>query len=191
MITYNKATINWTNSGVAGTIGGTLGTTAVSGSFSLLMRQSEDLVAGTATDQGTIAFANMSPASLDANGKFSGTSFIPNPATRAGAAACALEEQASLILTGTASPCTSDCTPVFALYGLPSIPGTCTSTGYQSIGKFSMSSVSQSHQGGDQSPKDNSQANSNGEGHQGFPINGTFLSSSTAAVAPIHGNSGG
>ena len=99
----------------------------------------------------------------------------------------ALEEQASLILTGTASPCTSDCTPVFALYGLPSIPGTCTSTGYQSIGKFSMSSVSQSHQGGDQSPKDNSQANSNGEGHQGFSINGTYSTTNTTFVASDEG----
>jgi hypothetical protein len=199
--TYDKATITWTDSGVSGTITGTLNTTPVSGSFNLLMRQSENLVTGTAFDQGTIAFTNMSPPNLNADGKFSGTSFIPNPATPEGAAACALEGQVSLILTGTASPCTSDCTPVFALYGLPAIPGTCTSTGYQSDGKFSMTSSTQSHVGDDQSPKGSGQQNSNGEGHRGFSIDGTysttwtspalaFLSSSAAVVKPIHGNSG-
>jgi hypothetical protein len=199
--TYDKATINWTNSGVSGTIAGTLGRTAVSGTFSLLMLQSEDLVSGKAVDVGTITFANMSPASLNANGKFSGTSFIPNPATRAGAAACALEGQTSLILTGTAAPCTSDCTSLFAFFGLPAIPGTCTSTGYQSNGKMSLSSGQQGHKGGDQSPKGNNQQGNNEGGNQGVSITGTysttwtspalaFLASATAVVGSQHGNSG-
>jgi hypothetical protein len=199
--TYDKATIAWTNAGVSGAIAGTLGATAVSGTFNLVMQESEDLVSGNSVDTGVISFTNMSPTSLNANGKFAGTSFIPNPATPAGAAACALEAQASLALTGTAAPCTSDCTGVFAFYGLPAIPGTCTSTGYQSDGSMSLVSNHQSHKGGDQGVKGNARGSPNEGGHHDLSVNGgystswtspalAFLSFSTAVVAPLHGNSG-
>jgi hypothetical protein len=198
--TYDKATIGWTNAGVTGAIAGALGTTAVSGTFNLVMQENENLVSGNSVDTGVISFTNMSPTNLNANGKFSGTSFIPNPATPAGAAACALEAQASLVLTGTAAPCTSDCTGVFAFYGLPAIPGTCTSTGYQSDGLMSLLSNHQSHKGGDQGVKGNFRATPNEGGHNDVSVNGgystswtspalAFLSFSTAVVAPVTGSS--
>jgi hypothetical protein len=199
--TYDKATIDWTNAGVSGTIAGTLGQATVSGTFNLVMHESEDLVAGKSIDKGAIAFTNMNPTTLNANGKFSGVSLIPNPATTEGKAACALEEQASLVLTGAVIPCTADCTNVFLLYGLPAIPGTCITTGYQSDGRFSLTSGQQGQKQGDQSPRSNDQSGQNDHGSQGLSIDGTysttwtspaleFLSSSTAAVSSQHGNSG-
>ena len=199
--TYDKATITWTNSGVSGAISGSLSTSPVSGTFGLVMTENEDLVSGNSIDTGTIAFTNMSPTNLNALGKFSGTSFIPNPATPKGAAACALEAQASLALTGTAAPCTSDCTSTFAFYGLPAIPGTCTSTGYQSNGTLSLLSSHQSQKGGDQGAKGNTWASPNEGGHHDVSVNGgystswtspalAFLSFSSAVVVPVSSTSG-
>ena len=198
--TYDKATITWTKAGVTGAISGTLGNSPVTGTLGLVMQENEDLVSGISVDAGAIAFTNMSPTNLNAVGKFSGSSIIPNPATPAGAAACALEVQASLALTGTASPCTSDCTGVFAFYGLPAIPGTCTSTGYQSNGKLSLATTHQGQKGGDQGVRGNIYASPN-EGNRDVSVNGTysvswtspalaFLCFSSAAVAPLQGGSG-
>ena len=61
----------------ASTASGTLGTAPAAGTFTLTGNEVEDLVAGTAADMGTIAFSNMSPASLNAVGTYHGTSFIP------------------------------------------------------------------------------------------------------------------
>jgi hypothetical protein len=194
--TYDKATIAWTNSGVSGAIAGTLGTAPVSGTFSLVMLESENLVSGNSVDTGTIAFTNMSPTNLNAVGKFSGTSFIPNPSTPAGAAACAAEAQASLILTGTATPSTSDCTSTFAFFGLPAIPGTCTATGYQSDGTLSLVTSHIGQKGGDQGAKGNIRASPTEGGHHDVSVNGgystswtspalAFLSFSSSVVVPV------
>ena len=135
---YDKATIEWTGSTTSGPIAGTLGTTAVSGLFTSVSHETENLVTGTANDDGTMTFSSMSPTTLNVDGKFSGTSVIP----KAGSAACSQE---TLIFGG--NPCVQDCTAMFGLFGLPAFPGTCTSTGLQSTGQFTLQTTSQ-HGGG-------------------------------------------
>jgi hypothetical protein len=174
--TYDKATIDWTSSMVGGALTGTLGKSAVSGTFTLVSHETENLVTGKAIDDGTMTFSNMTPSTLNVNGKFSGTSFIPQPNTPA----CALE----MGIFGV--PCTQDCTSTFALFGLPAIPGTCTSTGFQSSGKMSLSANQQDqNQGNDEGQQ--------GGNHQDISVDGTysttwmqpalaFLSTATATV---------
>ncbi len=81
--TYDVGTIHWRGSQVQGPITGTLGTsTQVTGMLSLNSSETEDLVAGTAVDHGTIAFDSMTPAMLNTQGppgKYNGTSSIPTP----------------------------------------------------------------------------------------------------------------
>lgn len=106
VMTYGQGTIQWTGTTTTGGITGTLGaSTPVFGVMGMVSSENEDLVKGTAGDQGTLTFASMSPSYLDATGSYSGNSIIP---------------------TGG-----YDCS---AWTGLP---GTCTMTGFQSIGKYS------------------------------------------------------
>jgi hypothetical protein len=117
--TYSVGTINWSGADVAGAItSGTLGgggsETSVTGTLGVNSTESENLVTGTAVDSGSVALTSMSPSSLDVNGTFYGSSVIPT----AGEVDCS------------------------ASLGFPSFPagqGVCTSTGFNSVGQFNMS----------------------------------------------------
>jgi len=127
--TYDKATLDWKGTSVTGTIKGLLGSTPVQGTMTLSSNEHEDFVSGVTTyDNGTMSFANMYPRSLNVWGTFQGTSVIPKP----GSFACSLTQ------TLTSTPCTLDCSPWFGALGLPVMPGTCTQTGFQSTGQFSL-----------------------------------------------------
>jgi len=104
--TYTHARTVWQGVQTGGSLIGNLGSTPVSGSFVQTIHTDEDYVTGTATDSGQISLVGMTPASLDSNGQFHGTSTIPT--------------------TGTI-----DCSPA-------GLPGTCTETGYSSVGTFSL-----------------------------------------------------
>jgi hypothetical protein len=107
--TYTKGSILWAGTTLAGTIVGTLGTAAASGTFSMTNTEYENLVAGTASDTGSISYSSMTPSSLNAKGHYTGTSTIAT----AGALDCSAA-------TG--------------------IPGTCSWTGFQSAGRFTLTS---------------------------------------------------
>jgi hypothetical protein len=127
--TYDKATLDWKGTSVTGAIQGSLGNNPVQGTMTLSSNEHEDFVSGVTTyDNGTMSLTNMSPRSLNVQGTFHGTSVIPKP----GSFACALTQ------TLTSTPCTLDCSPWFGSLGLPVIPGTCTQTGFQSTGQFSL-----------------------------------------------------
>jgi len=134
---YSSATIDWKGTTVTGAMTGTLGSSKVSGILTLSSSEHEDLVAGTASDNGTMTFSNMSPASLNAAGKYVGQSVIPKP----GSPACSAE-------TATFSaPCTFDCTSTLAALGLPAIPGTCTGTSFASGGQLSLNGANDGDEG--------------------------------------------
>jgi len=127
--TYDKATLDWKGTTVSGTIQGSLGSYPVQGTMSLTSNEHEDFVTGVTTyDNGTMSFTNMSPRSLNVQGPYQGTSTIPKP----GSFACAAVQWLY------STPCTQDCSAYFGSLGLPVIPGTCTQTGFQSLGKFSL-----------------------------------------------------
>ena len=127
--TYDKATLDWKGTSVTGTIKGTLGGTPVQGTMTASSNEHEDFVTGVAeTDNGTMSFTNMLPKSLNVQGPYQGTSTIPKP----GSLACAAVQWVY------STPCTQDCSAYFGSLGLPVIPGTCTQTGFQSSGKFSL-----------------------------------------------------
>jgi len=109
--TYSTGTIFWQNTQLQGGVAGSVGTQPASGTFTLTGDEFEDLVAGTASDMGTIAFSNMTPSSLNVVGTYRGSSSIPT--------------------TGT-----MDCSAQ-----LTGIPGTCTETGFMSSGKFAANGV--------------------------------------------------
>jgi hypothetical protein len=127
--TYNKATLDWKGTSVIGSIQGSLGSNPVQGTVTLSSNEHEDFVSGVTTyDNGTMSFTNMSPRSLNVQGTFQGTSVIPKP----GSLACAMTQAL------TSTPCIQDCSAYFGTLGLPVIPGTCTQTGFQSWGQFSL-----------------------------------------------------
>ncbi len=110
--TYSTGRIVWQGTTTWGPVLGTLGaSTAVSGALSLVSTEVEDLVAGTAVDNGTISLSSMSPSFLDLAGKYTGTSSIP-----------------------PAGP-GSDCSTVF---GMPAGSGVCAQTGFDSSGQYTM-----------------------------------------------------
>ena len=118
IVHYDRATIDWDGVQLQGALGpgtGSLGTEQItSGFYSQSVNSHEDLVAGSESDSGSIAFAGMSDPSLNANGRFSGqTSF-----TTAGSFDCATPN------------------PILYFPGLPD--GTCTATGATSNGSFHM-----------------------------------------------------
>ncbi|HEV2389437.1 MAG TPA: hypothetical protein VGS04_01815 [Nitrososphaerales archaeon] len=106
--TYSQGTIQWQNSVVGGQITGTFGTNPVRGNFTLTSSENENLVTGTAQDGGHMSFTGMTDPNLNQNGNFAGTSTIP---------------------TAGAFDCSS-------ILGTPA--GTCTATGFNSVGTFSM-----------------------------------------------------
>jgi hypothetical protein len=111
--TYDVGTIQWQGSQVAGPVIGVLGTsTPAVGVLSLVSTESEDLVAGTAVDHGTVSLSSMSPSFLDVTGPYKGTSYIPAPGPQ------------------------DDCS---TLLGFPAGSGVCTITGFDSEGSFAMS----------------------------------------------------
>ena len=127
--TYTKATLDWKGTAVSGTIKGYLGNAPVAGAMTLSSSEHEDFVTGvTDYDNGTMSFTTTSPTSLNVQGTYQGTSTIPKPGTFA----CAMVQWLY------STPCTQDCSAYFGSIGLPVIPGTCTQTGFQSSGKFSL-----------------------------------------------------
>ncbi len=112
--TYSQATINWSNVIESGTISGNLGSTSVNGQFSEISQEQENLVTGTAQDQGQMTFSGMNLASLDSSGTYSGSSTIP----------------------------TAGSYDISAAIGFPPGSGVATATGFQSIGTFDLRSQS-------------------------------------------------
>jgi len=108
IMTYTSATIYWSGVQIQGEILGSFGGGSVSGSFSQTVNSWENLVTGTESDFGSIAFVGMSNPILNAFGGFVGhTTF-----SLTNSYDCALE------------------------FGLPE--GTCTATGATSDGSFWM-----------------------------------------------------
>jgi len=75
--TYAHAHTTWNGVQTGGTVSGSIGSTAVSGNFVQTIHTEENYVTGTAKDSGKISLIGMTPATLDANGRFSGISTIP------------------------------------------------------------------------------------------------------------------
>jgi hypothetical protein len=77
--TYSAATIDWMGVVTTGNVNGTLGkSTHVFGSFVEMTRESENMVTGTARDDGSIWLDQMSPSYLNSAGPYSGSSWIPS-----------------------------------------------------------------------------------------------------------------
>jgi hypothetical protein len=108
IVTYNMAMIDWSQVGLEGAVSGTLGSAPITGGYATVTNSHENLVAGTEQDSGQIFLTGMSPSSLNAAGKLSGTTTF----TLAGSFDCS------------------------SLFGLPE--GTCTATGASSSGHFQM-----------------------------------------------------
>ena len=108
VVTYNMATIDWSQVMLEGAVSGTLGSAAITGGYATVTNSHENLVAGTEQDSGQIFLAGMSVPPLNAAGKLSGTTTF----TLAGSFDCS------------------------SLFGLPE--GTCTATGASSSGHFQM-----------------------------------------------------
>lgn len=75
--TYSLGTIYWTDGQVQALMSGTYGTSPASGVLTLTGNEFEDLVAGTAVDQGQTSWSDMSPSQLNANGNYQGSDYIP------------------------------------------------------------------------------------------------------------------
>jgi len=119
--TYDVGTIDWSGAVVAGavtsgTLGGGSSATPVTGELILDSNENENLVAGTATDRGTVALVSMTPSTLDVSGTFSGTSAIPT--------------------TGEV-----DCSPIIGFPSFPAGQGVCTETGFNSVGRYAMTAT--------------------------------------------------
>ncbi len=76
--TYETGTIQWDGTRTGGAVSGTLSGSPVTGTLGIVSHENEDLVAGTASDSGTIALSGMSPALLNVQGTYTGTSAIPS-----------------------------------------------------------------------------------------------------------------
>lgn len=74
--TYNHATVDWSNIVDESIVSGTIGSTPVTGTFTQVAQEHENLVTGIARDHGTITFT-MSDPSLDSSGHYSGSSMTP------------------------------------------------------------------------------------------------------------------
>jgi hypothetical protein len=83
------------------------------GTLGLNSTESENLVTGTAMDRGSVALTSMSPSSLDVNGTFNGSSVIPTAGE-------------------------VDCSTSLGFPSFPAGQGVCTSTGFNSVGNFTM-----------------------------------------------------
>jgi len=76
--TYAHARVTWAGIHMGGSVVGHLSGTPVSGSFAMVVSATEDLKKGHESDKGSIVFAGMSVAALNAAGTFSGESTIPH-----------------------------------------------------------------------------------------------------------------
>ncbi len=74
--TYNHATIDWSNIVDQALVSGTFGSESVTGMFTQVAQEHENLVTGNAKDHGTINFT-MSDSTLDSFGHYSGSSMTP------------------------------------------------------------------------------------------------------------------
>lgn len=76
VVTYNIATIDWSNVIVGGLIGGTFGSESVLGQYATTTTSHENLFTGVESDSGQIAFFGMSDSGLNGVGSLTGhTSF--------------------------------------------------------------------------------------------------------------------
>jgi len=111
VVAYSSATITWSGVQLQGGFEGTLGNEPVSGAYSQVTFSQENLLRGTESDFGTIAFADASDASIDGQGHFFGhTTF-----TAAGGVDCSMPP-----------------------FNFPVPEGYCLATGATSNGSFSM-----------------------------------------------------
>ena len=118
--TYGTGMATWSNVLLTGSVVGTFNGQPASGSFFEVSNALENFVTGTEVEMGTVSLQAMTPSSLDASGKYVGTSKVPtDPSTMA------------------------DCS---AAMGTPT--GTCTETGLSSTGNFQMSSTGSTGQHG-------------------------------------------
>jgi hypothetical protein len=74
---YNHARVTWDGIQMGGSVVGQLSGNPVTGMFSQVVSATEDLKQGHESDRGTFVFAGMSDPLLNAAGKFSGESTIP------------------------------------------------------------------------------------------------------------------
>ncbi|HKT21463.1 MAG TPA: hypothetical protein VJR06_02400 [Nitrososphaerales archaeon] len=77
---FSTGTINWQGTSIQGAVTGQSGPSReglVTGTVILTGNEAEDLVAGTATDQGSITFTGMSQRGLNAVGTYTGSDIIP------------------------------------------------------------------------------------------------------------------
>ncbi|HEV2225839.1 MAG TPA: hypothetical protein VGR56_03430 [Nitrososphaerales archaeon] len=74
---YDRARVTWDGIQMGGSVVGQLSGNPVTGSFAQVVSATEDLKRGHESERGTIAFVGMSDATLNAAGKFSGESTIP------------------------------------------------------------------------------------------------------------------
>jgi hypothetical protein len=113
---YTQATVTWRNVIDSGTISGSFENTPISGSFTQVASEQENLFTGTANDSGTMTFSSVIDGSgnavsaLDIAVPYSGSSTIP--------------------MAGS-----YDCS---ASSGFPAESGVCTETGFQSTGRLDL-----------------------------------------------------
>ena len=74
---YDHARVTWDGIQMGGSVVGQLSGTQVTGTFAQVVSATEDLKQGHESERGTITFAGMSDPRLNAAGKFSGESTIP------------------------------------------------------------------------------------------------------------------
>ncbi len=119
--TYGTGSATWKNVLLTGSVVGTFNGKPASGSFFEVSNAMENFVTGIEVESGTVSLQSMTPSSLDASGKYQGTSAVPtDPSTMA------------------------DCS---AAMGTPT--GTCTETGLTSTGTFQMTGTASPNQHGD------------------------------------------
>lgn len=107
--TYSSATATWSDVQLAGTLSGTYNNgQSATGTFSQVANANENFVTGSETEFGSVTMHGMSPAALNSQGVYVGSSTVPTAGSY-------------------------DCS---ALVGLPE--GTCTETGLVSSGSFAM-----------------------------------------------------
>lgn len=170
--TYTKGTIVWSGSQVSGAVtSGAFGKESsvgsITGTLDLNSTEYEHLVAGTATDSGTVALTGMSPSFMDAAGNFTGSSVIPTAGEL-------------------------DCSPLFGFPSFPPGQGVCTQTGFNSTGHYVMASNGCDSQGCDGC---NSQVHCNviitGQYATTWTIPALSFSTVSTGTVTIHGNNQG
>lgn len=122
VVTYHKATIDWSQVVVQGIIGGAVGSEPVSGYYATVTNSHENLFTGMEKDAGQIFFTGMSDPSMNGQGSLSGSTTIPP-------------------LSTNSYDCTSAYAVALGVYW-PFGSGTCVLTGASSSGSIQMSLAS-------------------------------------------------